>query len=467
MTRRRTWTLAVTATTVHLLILDLVGVNVALPDMRRDLDASLPQVQWAIDAYALALASLLLTAGALADRFGRRRVFLTGLAVFAGTSLACALAPSALTLDVCRAAQGIGAAMLYGSASPLLAAEFPAGRERNRALSVFAASAGAAIVTAPLLGGLLTDAFGWRAIFFLSAAIGVLALAVGIRVVRESRDPRPRPLDLRATGYLTVTLVAGMWALIEADGPVWAMAGALALALAAGMRLALRRAPDPLIDFSLLRDGLYAANAAAAFAFHAAGAGALAYFTLYVQGSMGARPGEAGLWFLTYSVPALATPLLLGCVTHRLPPAAMVAASPLLTLVACVLLALTYERGSFLPMVPGLVAGGFGAGIGNLVSNQVALAAAPPARAGIAAGITNTAKQLGIATGVAALGIPYGIDGLGAVFITAAVIAAIGALPALLVLAARRRPKPEVQATTQRPPGHRERPVRQGPEATR
>ncbi|GLZ09181.1 hypothetical protein Acsp03_66470 [Actinomadura sp. NBRC 104412] len=454
MARRRTWTLALTATAVHLLILDLVGVNVALPDMRRDLDANLPQVQWAIDAYALALASLLLTAGALADRFGRRRVFLSGLGVFGGTSLACGLAPSALILDVCRGVQGIGAAMLYGSASPLLAAVFPTGRERNRALGVFAASAGAATVTAPLLGGLLTEVFGWRAIFVASAAVATAALAVGIRVVDESRAPHPRPLDLRATGYLTVSLIAAMWALIEAWNAPWQAIGALALAVTAGTRLALRRTPDPMIDFSLLRDGLYAANAAAAFAFHVAGAGTMVYFALYVQGPMGARPAEMGLWFLAYSLPALAIPLLLGPVVHRVPPAAAVAAGPLLTTGACVSLAVTYGQGSFPAMVPSLVVGGIGAGIGTLVSSQVALAAAPSERAGVAAGITSTAKQLGVAAGVAALGVPYWVDGLGAVLIVAAVIAALGALPALLLPAARRQPKPGMQATTRRPPGH-------------
>jgi predicted MFS family arabinose efflux permease len=384
-------------------------------------------------------------------------MFLTGLAVFTGTALASALAPSAHVLDVCRAAQGVGAAMLYGSASPLLAAEFPAGRERNRALGVLAASSGAAIVTAPLLGGLLTDALGWRALFVVSAAIAALALAVAVRVVRESRDPSPRPLDLRATGYLTVALVAAMWTLIEARGALWVTASAIGLAVAAGARLVLRRVPRPMIDFSLLRDGLYNANAIAAFAFHAAGAGAMAYFALYVQGPMAASPGEAGLWFLSYSLPALGAPLMLGRVAHRVPPAAMVAASPLLTAVSCALLAVSYGQGGFLAMVPGLVVGGVGCGIGNLISSQVALAAAPPERAGVASGITNTAKQFGIAAGVAGLGVPYELGGIGAVLTVAAILATAGGLPALLVWATasplqKRRPPARRGRPRPRPP---------------
>ncbi|MDL4821163.1 MFS transporter [Actinomadura opuntiae] len=443
---RPAWTAAVASAAGYLLVLDLVGVNVALPDMRRRLDAGLTGVQWAVDAYAIALAVLLLPAGALADRWGRRRMFLTGLTAFTAASLACALAPSAAALDALRAVQGCAAAVLYGTATPLLAAAYPAGRARNRALGVFAAASGAAIATGPLAGGVLTGLFGWRAIFLLNVPVGLAALALAVPAVRESRDPRPRPFDPLAAACLTTGLGGLMWALIEGPRLGWTAPGVLvplAAAVAGGAVLAVRRVPEPMIDLSLLRNRLYAANAAAAFAYHAAGAGALGYFSLYVQGEMGTSPATAGTWFLTYSLPALATPLLLGRVSHRVPPALLVALGPLLIAVSSLLLLAAYPARSWPLMVPGFVAGGLG-GISNLVSSQVALAAAPPERAGVAGGITNTAKQAGIAAGVAVLGIPYRLDGLGAMLVTAAAIAALGALPALWLALRPRAPGGEV-----------------------
>ncbi|NUW39568.1 MFS transporter [Nonomuraea rhodomycinica] len=465
--RRPGWTLAMAATAGYLLVLDLTGVNVALPAMRDDLGAGLGEVQWAVDAYALTLAVLLLTAGALADRWGRRRLFLAGLGVFTAGSLACALAPGALALDLFRAAQGCGAAILFGTASPLLAAAYPPGRRRDHALGMFAAASGAAIATGPLLGGALTEVFGWRAIFFLNVPVGVLALVIAPRVLAESRDARPRPLDPVATACLTAGLGGVMWALIEGPRIGWTAPGTItcvAVATAATAVLALRRVADPMIDLSLLRDRLYAANTAAALAFHAAGAGALAYFSLYVQGPMGARPAQAGLWFLTFSVPALAAPVLLGRIMHRLPSALLVAAGPALAAVSSLLLAATYELHSWPAMVPGFVVGGTSIGIGNLVTGRTALASAPAGRAGVAAGIANTAKQVGVAAGVAVLGVPYQLDGLGAMLLTAAAIGGLGAIPALRLMVSRTRrqgtlPPPPAASdgspASQAPPDHR------------
>ncbi|WP_433462313.1 MFS transporter [Spirillospora sp. CA-128828] len=436
---RPAWTLAVASAAGYLLVLDLVGVNIALPDMRRDLGAGLAEVQWAVDAYALVLAGMLLTAGALADRLGRRRMLLGGLAAFTATSLACGLAPAAPALDVFRAAQGCAAAALYGTASPLLAAAYPAGRERNRALGVYAAASGAAIATGPIVSGALTGVFGWRAIFFLNVPVGAAAFAAAVATVRESRDSRPRPLDPAAAALLTAGLGGLLWALIEVPRLGWAAPGVLLPVAAGGAALAgllRRRVPEPMIDLSLLRNRLYAANAAAALFSHAAGSGSLAYFSLYVQGPMGTAPVRAGLWFLTYSGPALAAPLILGRIAHRFPPAALVATGPLLTAASTLLLAATYRTGSWPAMVPGFAVGGLGA-IGNLVSSQVALAAAPAERAGVAAGITNTAKQMGIAVGVAVLGVPYGLYGPGGMLVTAAMLAVLGALPALGLMRAK------------------------------
>ncbi|MBO2450623.1 MFS transporter [Actinomadura barringtoniae] len=447
------WTLAVASTAGYLLVLDLVGVNIALPNMQERLNASLAEVQWTVDAYAFTLASLLLAAGALADRYGRRRLFLLGLGVFTAASLGCALAPSAPVLDVVRALQGFGGALLFGTTAALLAAAYPAGRERNRALGIFSAASGGAIATAPLVGGGLTELFDWRAIFFLNVPIGLIGFVIALRMLEESYDPRPRPLDLLGTGLLTGGLAALMWALIDGPHAGWGspqVLAALAVAALAFTGLALHRVAEPMIDLSLLRNKLYAANALGGFTFNIVGAGSTAYFSLYVQGPMHARPAEAGLWFLAFSIPALAAPLALSRSVHRFPPAALVAIGPLLCAVSAVLSALTYGLHSWPALLPAFIIGGTGIGVGNLVSGQIGLASAPAERAGLASALTQTAKQLGIAVGIAVLGIPYGESGLGAMLATAATIGFLGALPALWLWRSTHRPAASTPAEVAR-----------------
>src|SRR5215467_14158121 len=165
MSSRQRWTLVLVCTATFMLLLDITVVSVALPSIQRDLDASLPDLQWVIDAYTLALAVLLLPTATLGDRLGRRRLFLAGLVMFTAGSLACALAPTALALEAFRAFQGAGGAMLFATGTPLLRAEF-SGAGLARALGVFGATIGAASAVGPLAGGVLTDSLGWRAIFF-------------------------------------------------------------------------------------------------------------------------------------------------------------------------------------------------------------------------------------------------------------------------------------------------------------
>jgi len=176
---RQRWTLVLVCTATFMLLLDITVVSVALPSIQRDLHASLPDLQWVIDAYALVLAVLLLPAATLGDRLGRRRLFLAGLVVFTLGSLACALAPTALALELFRALQGVGGAVLFATGTPLLRAEF-SGAALARALGLFGATIGGATAIGPLAGGVLTDTLGWRSIFFINLPIGVAALAAGV-----------------------------------------------------------------------------------------------------------------------------------------------------------------------------------------------------------------------------------------------------------------------------------------------
>src|SRR3954452_9108014 len=187
-TSRQWWTLALVCTAAFMLLLDITVVSVALPSIQRDLRASLSDLQWVSAAYALVLAVLLLPAATLGDRLGRRRLFLVGLVIFTVGSLACALATTALALELFRALQGVGGAVLFATATPLLRAEF-SGPALARALGVFGATLGGASALGPLVGGVLTDTFGWRSIFLVNLPLGVAPFAAGVMHLRESRNP--------------------------------------------------------------------------------------------------------------------------------------------------------------------------------------------------------------------------------------------------------------------------------------
>src|ERR1700731_2283279 len=195
---RKWWTLIAVCIATFMLLLDITIVNVALPKIASDLKASFSDIQWAIDAYALTLASVLLTARGLADLLGRRLVFSIGLGLFAFTSLLCALSPSALFLILARAGQGIGGAIMFSTSLALLVQEFH-GRERGTALGAWGATIGAAAAVGPLLGGVLTQSFGWASIFYINVPIGIAAIILTLAKVSESRNPQGTRIDWTGT----------------------------------------------------------------------------------------------------------------------------------------------------------------------------------------------------------------------------------------------------------------------------
>src|SRR5882757_9165872 len=192
---RKWWTLLAVTVATFMLLLDITVVNVALPSIRDDLGASFTDLQWVVDAYSLTLAALVLTAGSLADRVGRRRVFAVGLALFSAASLLCALSPDATFLNIARALQGIGGAAMFAVSLALIAQEFAAGRERGMAMGMYGATIGVAVAIGPLVGGALTDSLGWESIFYLNVPIGVAAIAVTYLKLRESSDPNATKID--------------------------------------------------------------------------------------------------------------------------------------------------------------------------------------------------------------------------------------------------------------------------------
>src|SRR5689334_21535370 len=220
-TSRQRWTLLLVCTAAFMLQLDITVVGVALPSIQRDLHASLPDLQWVSAAYALVLAVLLLPAATIGDRLGRRRLFLVGLVIFTIGSLACALAVTAVQLELFRALQGVGGAVLFATGTPLLRAEF-SGAALARALGVFGATLGGATAIGPLAGGLLTDTLGWRSIFFINLPIGVAAFVAGPARLRESRDPAGGRADWPGTVLIAGALTALMFALIRGNRLRWA-----------------------------------------------------------------------------------------------------------------------------------------------------------------------------------------------------------------------------------------------------
>ena len=193
--QRKWWTLLVVSVATFMLLLDITVVNTALPAIQEDLNASFTELQWVIDAYTLALAALVLTAGSLADRLGRRRVFAIGLGIFSLASLAAGLAPDPTFLNISRAVQGIGGAILFAVSLALVAQEFPAGRERGTAMGIYGATIGMSVAIGPLVGGALVDSLGWEWVFFINVPVGIAAIAVTYTKLRESRDPNATRVD--------------------------------------------------------------------------------------------------------------------------------------------------------------------------------------------------------------------------------------------------------------------------------
>lgn len=409
---RQRWTLLLVLTAAFMLLLDITVVSVALPSIQRDLDASLPDLQWVSAAYALVLAVLLLPAATLGDRVGRRRLFLVGMATFTVASLANALASTALALELFRAIQGVGGAILFATATPLLRAEF-SGAALSRALGAFGATLGGASAIGPFVGGVLTDSFGWRAIFFVNLPIGVTAFVLGVAKLRESRNPSGGRSDWVGTGLIIVALTALMFALIRGNALGWsspaivALFGTAAVTFAAFVTYELRIAAAPMADLRLFGRRSFAATGFVAFAISATVIGTITYLSLYVQNTLGYSPVEGGLrllpMFVASFLVALLTGRLIGNVSMRvLLGAAMVFAAAGLASMAH----LTATSG-WLVLVPGLILAGVGLGITSTALASAALSAVEPARAGMAAGLTNTLRQVGTATGVAVFGALY------------------------------------------------------------
>ena len=388
-----------------MLLVDVTIVNVALPDMARQLHTTFGDLQWVIDLYALVLGALVLTVGSVADRVGRRKMYLAGLALFALASLACGLAPNVSLLIAARGVQGLGAAAMFATTMALVSSSYQ-GRDRGIAFGTWGAVSGAASAAGPLAGGLLTAHFGWRLIFLVNLPVSVFAIALTLAVVAESTDPRPRRVDLPgmltftvAAAALTYVLIRGAWASGETLGLI-----AVAVVAAVAFVAVERRSKNPMLDLSLLRDPTFSSLLAVGGLMSASAWAAFAYQSLWLQSVLGLSPIKAGLVALPCSATAFLAAVLVGRVMHRTSARVLVGTGMLVITVGVLGQAVLKTGSGWWVVLPGLAVVGVGAGMAMPPLSSAAMAAAPWQRAGMAGGALSTFRQLGFAFGIAILG---------------------------------------------------------------
>jgi EmrB/QacA subfamily drug resistance transporter len=402
------WTLVAVCLGIFILLLDITIVNVALADIQDDLGASLSDLQWVIDAYALSLAALLLTAGSLADLFGRRLVFVVGAALFMVGSVACGAAQDIFFLQLARAFQGIGGAAMFATALALIASAFQ-GRDRGVAFGAFGATTGVAVAVGPVLGGVLTSGISWRWIFFVNVPICLLTIAIAVWRVKESHDPRAGRPDW--FGFVTFSLALGglVYGLIRAGQTDWSDSRVVVclvggVVLLGVFVLSQLRGEHPMFDLALLRKPTFTGGLVAAFAVSASVFSLLTYLVIYVQNVLGYSAVGAGVRFLFLSGAAFVSAAVAGRLTEKVPAKWLIAPGFVVLGVGLLLIHGIEVDSSWTHLIPGLLVSGLGVGMINTPLASTAVGVVTVDRSGMASGINSTLRQVGVATGIAVLG---------------------------------------------------------------
>jgi EmrB/QacA subfamily drug resistance transporter len=446
------WTLVVVCAATAMLMLDIAVVNTALSRIAEDLNTGLSGLQWVVDAYTLALASVVLTAGSLADRFGRRRLFMVGLVVFTGASAACAAATDIVFLDAARAVQGIGAAIMFAVSLALLAHAFPVQRERAGALAAYGATIGGTFALGPLVGGALTSGLDWQWIFLINIPLGIACMWITLTYVSESRDPRAPRVDWLGQATLAGGLFLLVLALLRGNEDGWGSTPivlelAAAAALLIGFVAIEARVKEPMLPLRLFRNPSFTGAQIAAAAISATFFAVFLYTTLYLQQVLGMSPIEAGLAYLPATVVIFLVSGATANLGEKVSPRVMIAGGLGLVAVGMGLTTLAGPESSWTALLPGLLVAGVGTGLFNPALTAVALGSAPVEQSGLAAGTNDTFRQAGIAIGVAGLGalVPAGaafdptrhgeyVDGLHEALWVGAGVAAVGAVAAAMLI---------------------------------
>ncbi|HEY6149697.1 MAG TPA: MFS transporter [Gaiellaceae bacterium] len=406
---RRWWTLGALCFALFMIMLDNTVVNVALPAIQKDLRISTAELEWTVTAYALTFATLLLTGGKLGDLVGRRLIFTIGLVIFTLSSLACGLSGSATELIAARAVQGVGAALMMPSTLSIISATFDV-RERGTAIGIWAGVSAMALAIGPLLGGVITEHISWNWIFFVNVPIGAAGLLAAIFVVPESKDTsHEQRLDV--PGLLTsgVGLLSLVYALIEANQYGWTSARIVVLFVVAAISLAAFVLLEmhqrlPMLDLSLFRSGTFAGANLVAILVTLAMFGIFVFFPIYMQTFRGWSPIQAGAALLPWTVMIVIFAPIAGKLSDRVGSRWLIAGGMATVAVCCLLLSTVTVHSSFWHMLPAFILGGLGMSFVMTPMSAAVMGAAPVTKAGVASGVLNTFRQVGVALGIAVMG---------------------------------------------------------------
>jgi EmrB/QacA subfamily drug resistance transporter len=455
---RKWWTLAAVAFGLFMIMLDNTIVNVALPSIERSLHMSISSLEWIVTAYALTFAALLITGGKLGDMYGRRKMFVFGLAIFTLASLACGLAPSAGFLIGARAVQGIGAALMNPATLSIITATFPP-KERGQAIGIWAGVSALALAIGPLLGGLIVDNINWHWIFYVNVPVGVVGIVVSRFFISESRDTsHEQSIDLPGLVTSGLALLALSYALIEGNKHGWMSAEILGLFAGAAVLLASfvlleMRQRLPMLDLSLFRIGSFAGANLVAMLVSLGMFGVFFFVSLYVQNVLGYSPTKAGAIFLPMTVLIILVAPIAGKLSDRIGSRWLMGAG-MSTLGVSLLL---YQRiglhTGFWSLLPQLLLGGVGMALTMSPMTSAAMGSVPVDKAGVGSGVLNSFRQVGGSLGIALMGAillsyahPTGskqvasqqfVNGLHAALAVSAVITFAGAAVAILLVRTR------------------------------
>ncbi len=405
---RKWWTLIAVSVAIFMLLLDITVVNVALPDIQRSLHSTFSDLQWVVNAYALTLAAFLLTSGSVADLIGRRRVFVAGLVVFTSASAVCGLSTTPLMLNLARAVQGTGGAMLFATALALLAQAFH-GKERGTAFGVFGAVTGGAVAIGPVLGGIITSGIGWEWIFFVNVPIGVIAVFIALTRVEDSRDPDATGVDWAGLVTFSGALFLLVYALVQGNELGWGSPEIVAFLTAAVVLLVAfviveRLQSRPMLDLALFRRPAFTGASIVAFTLASSFFAMFLYLTLYLQDVLGYSPLQAGLRFLPSTLLSFIVAPIAGRLSVRMPVRLLLGSGLMLIGIGLITMTVVDASSTWTVLIPGFLLAGTGVGLVNPPLASAAVGVVPVERSGMASGINSTFRQVGIATGIAGLG---------------------------------------------------------------
>ncbi len=406
---RRWWTLGAMCFALFMIMLDNTVVNVALPSIQRDLDASISSLEWTVNAYTLTFAVLLVTGGRLGDIFGRRRMFLFGVIVFAVSSAAIGLSPDQAWLVAGRAIQGIGAAFMMPATLSIISNAFPP-EERGRAIGTWAGVSALALAIGPVVGGALTEHVSWRAIFFINLPVAVLAVVVTLFATRESRDETvARTVDFPGIAALSTGLTALVLALVEGNAWGWGspeIIGLLAASVIAlvGFFVIERRVRAPMIDIDQLRSATFLGANLVGFVISFAMLAVFFFVALYMQNLLDYSPLEAGVRFLPATLVIIVTAPISGRLADRFGPRPLIVAGMVLLSVSLYIQTHISATSGYGLLLPAFMVMGLGIGLTMSPMSTAAMNAVSPEKAGAASGVLSMSRMVGGTFGIAVLG---------------------------------------------------------------